>query len=141
MITNTAPRPEIAPRRLDLPIKRAVAREWLIFLALLPLGGFVCFIYYFSHPSVYAPFDNFWNEGFGFHRIRIHYSRGQHEAHEWFPAFLWFTSYLGLMFVRSIIWSVRAIGFDRRQFLIALVIVIGAIVMVIFSIAILSSPK
>jgi hypothetical protein len=48
--------------------KRTVAREWLIFLLLFAVDGFVCYAYcYFG--SAYYPFYRFWNEGFGFHRI------------------------------------------------------------------------
>jgi hypothetical protein len=70
--------------------KQTLAREWLTFLALLPLGAISCFVLgyesrnfrhsYFSasfldshvspdygayHSPGYSPFDVFWNQAFG----------------------------------------------------------------------------
>jgi len=41
--------------------KRIVAREWLIFVAFLPLGGIASFVIEYNQN-----FDLFWNQWFGF---------------------------------------------------------------------------
>jgi hypothetical protein len=87
--------------------KRTVAREWLIFLQLFAVGGFVCYAYCYSGSSrYYNAFDRFWNDGFGFHRMHGLY-------HDWFPAFVWFVPYLGLTLVRSVWWSIKTLAAPR----------------------------
>jgi hypothetical protein len=90
--------------------KSAVAGEWLIFLPLFALGGFVSFFgaYYHDNPSFYgsfkdtglsASYDAFWNDTFGL-------------ARAW-SLFLWFLPYLAVTLIRSIWWSIRALSGDR----------------------------
>jgi hypothetical protein len=82
--------------------KRTVAREWVIFLLLFAVGGFVCCSVYYNR------FDHFWNEGFGFHRMQGRY-------HDWFPVFVWFVPYFGFMLIRSIWWSIKTLAAPRSQ--------------------------
>jgi hypothetical protein len=70
----------------------AVAREWLIFLAILPLGFVTCFFlgYYREEPSDLSRAYYFWNAHFGLGSVS--------------SLALWFAPYLALMLVRSILW-------------------------------------
>jgi hypothetical protein len=91
--------------------KRWIAREWLIFLTLLALDGFVSFFgeYYHDNPAFYkggtvndadtafsASYGVLWNETFGLTRA--------------WPLFLWFLPYLAVMLIRSISWSIKALA-------------------------------
>ena len=99
---------KIAP----VPIsKRAIAREWLIFILLFPLGGFTCYYlgyacsnfrtsyfghYYFRQGHPYrADFDDFWNDVFGLANIQ--------------SLALWLIPYLGIGLLRSIAWSITTL--------------------------------
>jgi hypothetical protein len=94
--------------------KRLMAREWLIFLALFPLGFLSCFILgyywtgfrfaYFSHAFLNdheifnsaATFDAFWNDIWGL-------------TH--FPTLcLWLVPYLALSLIRSVRWSIKILS-------------------------------
>jgi uncharacterized protein DUF6804 len=82
-----------------LPVsRRTVAREWLIFLAVLPLGFATCFClgFYREDPSsLSGAYDAFWNANFGLGRI---------------PSLaLWLAPYLTLTLIRSIIWSISTL--------------------------------
>src|SRR5712692_1039581 len=96
--------------------ERTLAREWLTFLALLPLGAISCFLLgyesrdfrhlyfsaYFSHHHVspdywhtyhspgYSPFDIFWNDAFGLTNFQT--------------LALWLLPYLAFTIIRSISW-------------------------------------
>lgn len=92
--------------------KRAIAREWLIFLLVFPLGGFSCYYLgyawsnfrtsYFSHSyfrqshhSYHADFDDFWNDAFGLTNIQ--------------SLELWLIPYLAIALLRSITWSIATL--------------------------------
>src|SRR5206468_288422 len=92
--------------------KRAIAKEWLIFILLFPLGSFTCYalayhIPFYSTFDMFAarevavkwyyhtdsPFDAFWNDGFGLRHFETFV--------------LWLVPYLAVGLLRSILWSFR----------------------------------
>ena len=83
--------------------KRAIAREWLIFLLLFPLGGFTCYYlgyaWYSFRTSSYrhyrAGFDDFRNDAFGLTNIQ--------------SLALWLVPYLAIGLLRSIAWAIRTL--------------------------------
>jgi hypothetical protein len=92
--------------------KRLLAKEWLIFLAMFPLGFPACLFLgyywenfrndYFPTSYLYAhsltgdtAFDAFWNDGFGL-------------GNGWSLA-LWFTPYLAVTILRSVYWSIKTL--------------------------------
>jgi len=82
-----------------LPISRqTVAREWLIFLAVLPLGFVASFFlgFYREEPSdLSRAYDDFWN---------AHLGLGSASS-----LALWLAPYLALTLIRSILWSISAL--------------------------------
>ena len=93
--------------------KRAIAKEWLIFLLLFPLGGFTCYYlgyawynfrtsyfsqFYLTHHSLRhyrQDFDDFWNDAFGLTNIQ--------------SLALWLVPYLAIGLLRSIAWAIRTL--------------------------------
>lgn len=69
--------------------KRTIAREWLLFLAMLPLGFPACLLLGFQ-----SDFDYFWNWGFGFV-----------QGWSWL---LWLLPYILALLIRSIVWAIKA---------------------------------
>ena len=75
--------------------KRTIAREWLLFLSMLPFGFPSClFIRY------HADFVDFWNNAFGF--------RDEMLGRESWAWLLWFLPYILVMLIRSIVWAIKA---------------------------------
>jgi hypothetical protein len=73
--------------------KRAVAREWLIFLATFALGGGILIFFFAYYDSA------------GW--------RGNYE--DWFATiFLCFALYVGVTLIRSIWWSIKAVNISKR---------------------------
>ena len=95
--------------------KLVLAREWLIFVLLLPVGGIACFVYYQASEHHYPPFDEFWNDGFGFIKIVRNWHYGQRgqiiqsATHDWFPVLLWISPWLAVLFLRSLIWASKTL--------------------------------
>lgn len=87
-----------------LPVsRRTVAREWLIFLATLPLGFATCFFlgFYREEPSdLSRAYDYFWNAHFGLGSVS--------------SLALWLAPYLALTAIRSILWSVNTLWRGRN---------------------------
>jgi hypothetical protein len=103
--------------------KRSVAKEWLIFIALFPIGSVSCFFLgyysqgfrdsYFSrsflrtHSPPFlsdsgdhwlggaSPFDRFWNDAFGLANVET--------------LLLWLVPYFIVTLLRSIAWSIRTL--------------------------------
>jgi hypothetical protein len=84
--------------------KRAVAREWLVFLALLPLGWAVCFyLEYYPRARLLAyygynlrqTYDDFWNDHFGLTK--------------WHTLSLWLLPYLAVTLIRSVWWAIKTL--------------------------------
>jgi uncharacterized protein DUF6804 len=95
--------PLVEDTREILPVsRRTVAREWLIFLAVLPLGFATCFFlgFYREEPfSLSGAYDDFWNAHFGLGRA---------------PSLaLWLAPYLTLILIRSILWSISTLWPSR----------------------------
>jgi hypothetical protein len=98
--------------------KRAIAREWLIFLVLLPFGSIAC--YYFGYGwspaslrgrtnipmswyrSSLPSFDEFWNEGLGLF------------SHNVWTISMWLLPYIAVTLLRSIFWSIKALRAKDR---------------------------
>src|SRR6266446_5183479 len=91
--------------------KRTVAREWLIFLLLFPVGLPACFFLGYYHPPArgyginwahhtFASYDDFWNAGLGLNN-------------PWSLA-TWLAPYLVLMLIRSIWWSIKTLNVSKR---------------------------
>jgi hypothetical protein len=94
--------------------KRSIAREWLLFLALLPLGFASCLFlgyywenfrtayfstYFLDHhhgKGDYPAYDAFWNDAFGLGNL-------------WTLA-LWLVPYLIVVFIRSVWWSIKTLS-------------------------------
>ena len=73
--------------------KRAVAREWLIFLATFALSGGILIFFFAYYDSA------------GWH--------GNYE--DWFATiFLCFALYVGVTLIRSIWWSIKALNISKR---------------------------
>jgi hypothetical protein len=95
--------------------RRVIAREWLIFLTVLPLGFATCFFlgYYRLQPTgLIGAYDTFWNKTFG---LGSPSSVG-----------LWLLPYLALTLIRSILWSVGTLWRGRslrRETLYSLLVV------------------
>jgi len=101
MKESTGMVPDKPPELLDVS-KQRIAREWLIFLGTLPLGFATCFFgkYFLNlwgslRSTVGVAFDFFYRDHFGL-------------GHASSLAFL-FAPYLGLLLIRSVIWSVSTL--------------------------------
>jgi hypothetical protein len=78
--------------------RRTVAREWLLFMAVLPLGFVASFFlgFYREEPSdLSRAYDDFWNAHLGLDSAS--------------SLALWLAPYLALTLIRSILWSVSTL--------------------------------
>jgi len=94
--------------------RRTLAKEWLIFLALLPFGALACYLlgYYWPFHDVFgafsaldlgyrrynrvsSPFDEFWNDAFGLAHFQT--------------LLLWLIPYLAVAILRSIWYSIKTL--------------------------------
>jgi hypothetical protein len=99
--------------------KHSVAREWLIFLAVLPLGFATCFLLgYYAEERFYGPYDKFWNDGFGLDS-------------DW--SLLWLVPYLAVTLWRLTWWSINAVLPTRslKRSVIAVTASIAVLVLVV----------